>query len=193
MKIDRKKYKRAPEPMGIIPLHTSAVEIDGGAFLFLGPSGAGKSTIRRLLSTVARPLADDRVYLIPRETGEWKVVDAGDRIMEGPLTEKEAAVLRGPTLRAIFRLYQATKPRLEEIESLETCQHLTAAFFDLYWHENHPIQEKRLVFARLAGIARTIPGYRLHFSRSPETAILIRRNAHIANSTSVTTLALSAS
>jgi energy-coupling factor transporter ATP-binding protein EcfA2 len=192
MKIDRAKYTRDPEPLGIIPLHTSAVEIDGGVFLFLGPSGAGKSTIRRLLSTVARPLADDRVYLIPRETGEWEVVDAGDRILPGPLTEEEAAPLGGSNLRGIFRLYQAAQPRLEEISPLETCQHLTAAFFDLYWHESHPIPVKRKIFAQLADIARTIPGYRFHFSRSPETATLIKQNAHIAHSTSRTTFALSA-
>ena len=173
MKIDRAKYTREPEPRGILPLHTSAVEIDGGALLFLGPSGAGKSTIRRLLSAVARPLADDRVYLIPRHPGGWEVVDAGDRILAGPLTEAEAAPLSGPNLRGIFRLYQASKPRMEEISPLETCQHLTAAFFDLYWHENHPTPVKREAFARFADIARTIPGYRLHFSRSPETATLI--------------------
>ncbi|MGD1994273.1 MAG: hypothetical protein PVI59_13860 [Anaerolineae bacterium] len=194
MKIDRKKYTRDPEPLGIIPLHTSAVEIDGGALLFLGPSGAGKSTIRRLLGAVAQPLADDRVYLIPRETGEWEVVDAGDRILDGPLTEHEAAPLGGPSLRMIFRLHQADKPRLERIAPLEICQHLTAAFFDLYWHENHSAQVKRETFARLAVMARTIPGYRLHFNRSPETAMLIRREARIAfSTTSQTAPALSAS
>ena len=191
MKIDKKRYTRGPEPMGIIPLHTSAVEIDGGAFLFLGPSGAGKSTIRRLMSTVSRSLADDRVYLIPRERGQWEVVDAGDRILEGPLTEEEAAPLSGLPLRMIFRLYQATEPRLEKISALETCYHLTAAFFDLYWHENHPIEEKKRTFARLAGIARTTPGYHLHFSRSAETARIVEQATWIPHSTHRATPVLS--
>jgi energy-coupling factor transporter ATP-binding protein EcfA2 len=193
MNIDRKKYTRNPEPLGIIPLHTSAVEIDGGAFLFLGPSGAGKSTMRRLMSTVARPLADDRVYLIPRETGEWEVVDAGDRILEGPLTEEEAAPLEGPPLRMIFRLYQASESRLEAISPLETCYHLTAAFFDLYWHENHSTQLKREVFAQFAGIARTTPGYRLFFSRSLATAKMVKRATWITHSTCRATTVLSVS
>lgn len=187
------KHPRAPEPMGIIPLHTSAVEIDGGTLLFLGPSGAGKSTIRRLLSTVARPLADDRVYLIPRETGEWEVVDAGDRILEGRLTEGEALCLSGPPLRAIFRLYQADEPSLERIPPLEMCRHLTDAFFDLYWHKNHPVEEKRLTFNRLADLARTVIGYKIHFSRSAETAKLVRREICFPHATRRTIPASSAS
>ena len=42
-----------------IPLHTSAVAINGKACLFLGRSGSGKSTAMKLLSKKYTPLADD--------------------------------------------------------------------------------------------------------------------------------------
>jgi hypothetical protein len=164
---------RDPEPLGIVPIHASAVQLDGDTLVFLGPSGAGKSTIRRLLHAFARPLADDRVYLIPQEGGEWAVADAGNRILEGRLSEQEAAALEGPPLRAILRLSQDSKPRLEPMDALQTCRHLTNAFFDLYWHRNFKPETKRVAFASLATIARSVPGYRLHFDRSPQTIEVI--------------------
>jgi hypothetical protein len=45
---------------GLIPLHASAVSVDGGAVLFLGPQGAGKSTMAvSLRQRGYRILADD--------------------------------------------------------------------------------------------------------------------------------------
>lgn len=45
---------------GLIPLHASAVSVDGGAVLFLGPQGAGKSTLAACLRQRGyRIMADD--------------------------------------------------------------------------------------------------------------------------------------
>jgi hypothetical protein len=162
-----------PEPLGILAIHASAVQLKGGGLIFLGPSGAGKSTTHDLLSACAQPIADDRVYLIPRSNGQWEVIDAGERVLEGPLTEREAQTLQGSPLRAVFRLHQDTVLRLEPLDALHTCRHLTDAFFDLYWHENLSVKGKKHAFARLATVARSVPGYDLHFDLSPQTAKLV--------------------
>ncbi|MBI2425361.1 MAG: hypothetical protein HYV27_21220 [Candidatus Hydrogenedentes bacterium] len=49
---------------GMLPLHASAVEIDGGAILFCGESGAGKSTLAAAFAKRGyRVLADDLVVI----------------------------------------------------------------------------------------------------------------------------------
>lgn len=55
---------------GIIPLHASAVRVQGGALVVMGRSGAGKSTLLATLVERGYPmLADDVLGLVPQETG----------------------------------------------------------------------------------------------------------------------------
>ena len=46
---------------GILPLHASAVEVDGGAVLFMGPSSIGKSTLAGGFQEKGYPLLADDV------------------------------------------------------------------------------------------------------------------------------------
>lgn len=170
---------RTSDPLGIVLIHASAVSVDSGALIFLGPSGTGKSTIRRLLSGLAHSLADDMVYLIPRTKGRWTVADAGTRPLNGPLSEQEAASFQGVPLRAIFRLCQASEPHLEPIPALETCRHLTASFFDLYWSQKYGTEKKELAFRNLAEIARSVPGFYFHFDRSSYTLEIINEQVSL--------------
>jgi hypothetical protein len=48
---------------GLLPLHVSAVGLDGGAHAFCGPSGAGKSTLAAALDRRGLPLLTDDVGL----------------------------------------------------------------------------------------------------------------------------------
>ena len=164
---------RPSEPFGIMLIHASAVVVNGVALIFLGPSDTGKSTICRLLSEFAQPLADDMVYLIPHMIGEWAIACADVCAPRGPLSETEAAALEDIPLRAIFRLYQASEPRLEHISALETCRHLTAALFEFYGSQLWDIGIKKTAFSHLAPIARLVPGYALYFDRSPQTPQMI--------------------
>jgi energy-coupling factor transporter ATP-binding protein EcfA2 len=158
---------RAPEPEGVLALHASAVEMDGKALLFLGPSGTGKSTMQRLLQSVARPLADDRIYLHKRRRQAWHVTDAGERLLYGPLSENEVGNLHGPPLRAIFRLHKAREPHVEPLDHLQTCRYLMEAFFEIPWQQEYTAMMKRTAFSSLAAIARRVEGYYLYFERSP--------------------------
>ncbi len=156
-------------PLHALPLHASAVAVDGDALLFLGPSGAGKSTIRRLLEGWASPLADDAVFLRHRPGGGWDVSPGDGRAFHGPLSEKEVAGRSWTPLRAFFRIHQAKEIRLEALPSWEACRFLVSAFFEAYWPQYCDFETQRRAFAELAGLARTVPGYRLCFSRSIRT------------------------
>lgn len=157
-------------PLHALPLHASAVVVDGGALLFLGPSGAGKSTIRRLLEGRAVPLADDAIFLRHRPEGRWGVSPADGRAFHGPLSEEEMAGRSWTPLRAFFRLHQAKEMRLEALPPWEACRFLVSAFFEAYWPQYCDFETQRHAFAELAGLARTMPGYRLYFGRSRHAA-----------------------
>jgi hypothetical protein len=67
---------------GKLPLHGSAVAIDGKATLICGPSGAGKSTTAaRLIGDGALLISDDLSVLHPNHTGGPPVLFAGRRSM----------------------------------------------------------------------------------------------------------------
>jgi hypothetical protein len=52
--------------VGLLPMHASAIELDGRAFLFAGSAGAGKSTLTaELLTFGARFLGDDLTVITP--------------------------------------------------------------------------------------------------------------------------------
>ncbi|MGC8960552.1 MAG: hypothetical protein ACP5OO_12375 [Chloroflexia bacterium] len=160
-------------PLHALPLHASAVVLDGRALLFLGPSGTGKSTIRALLEGRAEPLADDGAFLRRRPEGGWEVFPADGRIFLGPLCEEEATGLAATPLRAFFRIYQAGGPRLEILPPWEGCRFLTAAFFEAWWTQYCDLPTLKRAFADLAELARTVPGYRFYFTRSPRTRAVL--------------------
>lgn len=65
---------------GCIPLHGSAVEIDGRAVLICGRAGAGKSTLAAgLIALGARLVSDDLSILHPAIPGQQPVLFAGRR------------------------------------------------------------------------------------------------------------------
>lgn len=164
---------RPPDVLGILPIHASAVCANGGALVFLGPSGTGKSTICGLLSADTRTLADDIAYLIP-EGERWMVADADPHAFLGPFSGQEAAALGRVPLRGIFRLYQSPGVHLEPIDALQLCRHLANAFFDFPRHRHFDIATKRAIYARLAALARTVPGYHFYFDRSPQVRETLR-------------------
>ena len=57
---------------GVLAMHASAVNIDGGAVLFAGPSGAGKSTLAAALHQRGYNVLSDDVTAVTLEaTGPW--------------------------------------------------------------------------------------------------------------------------
>ena len=55
---------------GLLPLHASAIGVDGGCVAFVGPSGSGKSTLAAAFSRNGYPLlADDLLAVAPGPDG----------------------------------------------------------------------------------------------------------------------------
>lgn len=52
---------------GLLPLHASAIEYEGGAIAFVGDSGAGKSTLSAYLHDKGYPLLCDDVCVVSRD------------------------------------------------------------------------------------------------------------------------------
>jgi hypothetical protein len=155
-----------PDPYGIWGLHASAVVAPGGALVFLGASGAGKSTIRRLLTPSFSYLAEDAVYLIPAHDGSWSVADAGHPQPLWPLSQGEAAKLRGVPLQAVFPLAKGDDVRLERLDALSACRQLLNGLFEIVRQNAFTPDVRRRSFADVAAIARRYPAYRLVFDLS---------------------------
>jgi hypothetical protein len=152
-----------------VTIHASAVYTAAGALIFLGPSETGKSTIRRLLSAQAEPLADDKVRLT-WQNGVWRVTSAdGGRHKRLISEEQTAEPPRHIPLRAVVRLHQASAPALQPIDMLLTCRYLTDAYFEVQIHRPLDVEARQWAFAWLAQVARSVPGYHLHFDLSLRT------------------------
>lgn len=169
-------------------LHASAVAVDGEAFLFLGHSTAGKSTVARLLGEAYPVVADDSVFAARRPDGRWNVVDGGFRFKEADLPGwqeriRRQIVERPVLLRACLRIHKAPELRIAPMDAVELARHLMDAAMEIdlqrkcgrlagkskiepaTWNEG--LRMRRLWFAQVAEIARTIPGRHLWFSRTP--------------------------
>lgn len=152
-------------------IHASAAVLHDEAVVFLGPATTGKSTICCLLSPHMQTVADDLVCLVPRMGGGWSVVDAGNSTT---IISKEVPTDRTyPLLRCVFRLRQAESSYLEPLDSLETCRCLTDAFFEVRWQRLYDIETKKAAFVELAMVARSVPGYVVHFSLSPDVFMAV--------------------
>jgi hypothetical protein len=88
---------------GLVPVHASAVELDGTAVLFAGPSGAGKSTTAAAFALGGWPvLTDDLAVVVPRGDG-MEVVPSYPRVrlwddsVRGLLGRSELLPLLTPT------------------------------------------------------------------------------------------------
>ncbi|MDQ8202800.1 hypothetical protein [Pelagicoccus sp. SDUM812003] len=65
---------------GIVPLHASAVEVDGAVVAFAGDSGSGKSTISSYFETIGHPIVSDDLLPIRVFQGKPPVCDCGPRV-----------------------------------------------------------------------------------------------------------------
>lgn len=161
-----------PGPLGIFQLHGAALSLDGKAVLVLGPSGAGKSTLCRLLSPYLELLAEDRIFVIPQDSG-WRIADATNRYISLRLTSAEASALAGKPLHTILRVFQDSVARSEPLFAIDTCRVLTDAFFQVRPQVASNLETKKAVFSWLAEISRTVPGYRIYSDKTSQAAELV--------------------
>jgi hypothetical protein len=96
---------------GLIPLHASAISVDGAIHAFTGPSGAGKSTLAAALATRGRAFFTDDVLLLdPARLNPEPLCFTGQKDLK---LWKDAIALtgaeRGPAVRSApdFEKYYA--------------------------------------------------------------------------------------
>ena len=88
---------------GLLAVHASAVEMDGGAVLVVGPSGAGKSTTAAAFALNGWPVLTDDVAVIAPRDGGLEVVPSYPRVrlwddsVRGLLGRSELLPLLTPT------------------------------------------------------------------------------------------------
>lgn len=142
--------------------HAAGVVHMGFAYLFAGASGAGKSTVGSLSNALGYTIIhDDHVVVYPDQAGNYLVADIS------PSTS-------GVPLKSIFFLVQGSKDRLVPLSALDATRGLFDGFLDIVSENILSDQMLRYAFAFSADIARRVPGYELHFRKSPEFWKLIK-------------------
>jgi len=159
-------------------LHASSVATKRGALLFLGHSTSGKSTISRMLSHDCAVIADDTVFARRRTGGDgsWEVGDGEfrHRGQSPPLWDsrllRDAERIDFTPVAAVMRLWKDAELRISPIDELTTCRYLMDAALELdiqryTWDERNA----RLWYGLVATMARSVPGFDLHFDRGAAT------------------------
>lgn len=146
-------------------MHSSAIARGQKGFLFLGNSEAGKTTVARLSVGLGYPaLGDDINFVLRDGKSGYHLVAAPSPV----LSPVGYSSLR-PSLRGIFSLVQDERDHLVPMSSKQIAQVL----FDQFLHKTPytkklPDQAIELAFRTCCTIARTVPGYELHFRKSPD-------------------------
>ena len=134
--------------------HASGLERKGSGYLFLGQSGAGKSTVASLSELVrAKIVHDDQIMLAPI-SGQYLLAHPSSRIT--------------PPLRGIFLLKQSKEDRLVPLTPQATGAGLSKSLLEYAIGQDLYGPWVRQAFQNAAAIARTVPGYELHFRKSPD-------------------------
>lgn len=165
---------------GMIPMHASAVEIDGRAFLFAGDAGAGKSTlVAELLAQGGCLLSDDLTVLYPPDGDQGFRVTRGRPSMRlhpgaAALVDMEACetvsedtrgkLLVRPRRRAADSLYPLAgifllAPGPARVDPLEALQLLPTQIFRPSWMARLPVRGQHRAW--LIDMAAKIPVKRL--------------------------------
>jgi hypothetical protein len=135
--------------------HAAGILHKNQAYLFAGASGAGKSTVSSLSSAQGdKIIHDDHVVIYRGETGKWLVSDTAYSLQDAPV-------------KVFLFLVQDHKDQLLPIKPAVTVIRLLESLRE---HGSQVLfgDVLRQAFATLADIARHVPGYELHFRKSPD-------------------------
>jgi hypothetical protein len=142
---------------GRLTLHASGIRERDRLFLFLGSSGAGKSTIAKMSSRLGNQVIDQDRVLVHRLPGSgYSAYGWGYGIMECEIP-----------LRAIFRLVQSTEDRLIPLNQRQV-GHLILERHNEVMGGMQTEDLLRESFHQASDIARQVPGFELHFRKSPD-------------------------
>lgn len=145
-------------------LHGAAVSNNQAGFLFLGEGGAGKSTAASLCASIGiSVLSDDLAFILRKGKGNYELAAA-----PGPNSRYSTNPLLRPTLKGVFRLVKDSSDSLKPLSQTATAHILFRSFEWSQWVNHLSPQTVSEVFLSVSDIARSIPGYELHFRKSPD-------------------------
>jgi hypothetical protein len=145
-------------------LHSAAVACRGrDGFLFLGNSGAGKTTTATLSASVGHSVLGDDLNLVICDAKAGYLLAAIPSLYPSSV---DYSMLR-PPLRGIFRLVQDTRDHLVPLLQQQTARILLDGFNQVPKTNALSDDIYGMAFHTISNIARTVPGYELHFRKSP--------------------------
>jgi len=145
-----------------LPLHAAGVIRKGELFLFIGSSGSGKSTISILSKEQGGHVLDeDQVVVHRRNSGAFAADAWGHNVVSSSIP-----------LKAIFTLAQAREDRLVSLSRTQVARLLLKGHYEIMGLPL-PVELLPRSLGIAADIARQVPGYELHFRKSPELWKLI--------------------
>jgi len=149
---------------GGLCLHASAVGRKDFGFLFLGDSGYGKTTVARLSSIVGyENLGDDLNFISCGQSNEYRVMAAPS----SSLAQMDYST-RQFNLKGIFTLVKGKQDFLKSLTPLSTAHALFKGVTQMPTAKKLTNTDIDRAFKTCCAIARQIPGYELHFRKSPD-------------------------
>ena len=148
----------------LIPFHSSAIAIDGEAYLFTAPSGTGKSTHTALW----RQVFGDRAVMINDDKPILKIANGIVRAYGTPWAGKEG--IQNPVsapVKGICILTRGDTNRIVRISSAEALPKLL-----LQTHRPKDREYMKYLLPILVEIASSVPLWRLECNISEEAALL---------------------
>lgn len=152
---------------GGLCLHSSAVATSRGGAVFLGNSGIGKSTVARLSALLGYEVLGDDLNFV--------YFNQKYLLASGPSVEllPDGYSSQHSPLRSVFVLKQDSRDYLVPLLPIQTAQ----ALFDSLNQTPPAIKLSSAALAQafrtIGDISRQIPGYELHFRKSPDFLKLI--------------------
>lgn len=149
---------------GGLCLHSCAAARGDDGFVFLGTSGAGKSTTARMsLAAGMTVLGDDLNFVIPGASSDYRLSAAPSAV---PVPGAYASLQ--PRLRGIIVLLQDSHPSLVPMSSLQVARALFESFNQSPSAAKLSKEAAGAAFRSACAVARSVPGYQLHFRKSPD-------------------------
>ncbi len=141
---------------GFTPIHSAGVIHHGKLFLFCGPHGAGKSTIARLSEGRGDIILDEDLVLIPHQPAMNFYARAWGYSLEtstAPLT-------------AIFKIVQGDGECLIPLDKPQVAHFLVERSIEVFGNILYDRMMSKL-FKQIGAITRCVPGFELHFRKTP--------------------------
>jgi len=146
-------YSYIMQGMGLF--HAAGIVHREKAFLFAGVSGSGKSTVSFVSKACGHQIIhDDHVVVYQGATEEWLTSNISHSLCHIPI-------------KAVFFLVQDMVDQLIPLKSTQTARRLMDGLRE---HGEYVLfgDVARKGFATCAEIARKVPGFQLHFRKSPD-------------------------